>query len=336
MDSKLTFEGHIGEKIAKAKQGLGLMKQLKKWVSSEVLEQVYKLYVRPHLDYGDVIYDIATADKTTVFQDNDRDLTKKVESIQYEAARVVTGAWKSTSIVKLYRNLGWESLSDRRTMRKLCLLYETIENDFPRQLATTIENQKHNENSRHYKQNLSQTHLLKYKNIFCNTNKYKLSFFPSVINDWNMLDDDTKNARSKNIFKKKLLNKIRPKKSSYFGLRDNDEVRYITMLRMKLSPLREHKHKYHFADTSDPFCTTCGCLENNSHYLLHCRSFNRTRSTLLQKISNIIELDFSSLPIREIIYFLLYGKEDLENSDNLKILKLVSKFIEKTKRLDTF
>ena len=329
LDSKLSFEKHIDEKLAKSRQGLGLMKQLKKWVSSHVLESIYKLYVRPHLDYGDMVYDISGLNKPTIFnQENKNTLTKKVETIQYEAARVVTGAWKSTSMDKLYKNLGWESLSDRRTFRKLCLLFETIKNRFPLYLINTLDKHKYEDNSRLYNR-------LLFKNIPCRTNKYKSSFFPSVISDWNKLDFDIKNSKSKNIFKTKLLNKIRPKRSPYFGLRSNTKVRYITMLRMELSPLRAHKHKYNFNDTSDPFCVVCGNTEDTNHYLLHCKSFKLSRATLLQKVSDIICVDLSTLPQRRVVSILLYGMEDLDNVKNLNILTLVSNFIEKTKRLDT-
>ena len=128
-------------------------------------------------------------------------MARDVESIQYEAARVVTGAWKSTSIEKLYKNLGWESLSDRRTLRKLCLLFETMENNFPLYLVNLIDKFKFTEDSRYYNKT-----LLKY--VPCRTNRYKSSFLPSTINDWNMLEVEIKTSETKSIFKKKLLNKI--------------------------------------------------------------------------------------------------------------------------------
>ena len=56
LDHKLDFQSHIREVILKARRGIGLIKYLSKYVSREVLDQVYKLYVRPHLDYGDIIY----------------------------------------------------------------------------------------------------------------------------------------------------------------------------------------------------------------------------------------------------------------------------------------
>ena len=55
VDSKVNFKSYIREAILKARRGIGLLKYLSKYVSREVLDQTYKLYVRPHLDYGDII-----------------------------------------------------------------------------------------------------------------------------------------------------------------------------------------------------------------------------------------------------------------------------------------
>ena len=54
--SMLNFKSHIREAILKACRGIGLLKYLSKYVSREILDQTYKLYVRPHLDYEDIIY----------------------------------------------------------------------------------------------------------------------------------------------------------------------------------------------------------------------------------------------------------------------------------------
>ena len=47
--SKLNFKKHISEKLAKANQGLGVMKQLSKWVPSQTLQQIFKLYTQPQI-----------------------------------------------------------------------------------------------------------------------------------------------------------------------------------------------------------------------------------------------------------------------------------------------
>ena len=43
------------EAIVKAKRGIGTIRFLAKYASRDVLDQMYKLYVRSHLDYADII-----------------------------------------------------------------------------------------------------------------------------------------------------------------------------------------------------------------------------------------------------------------------------------------
>ena len=62
LDSRLNFAKHIKEKALKAMKGISLMKFLSKYIDRNVLDLSYKMYVRPHLDYGDVIYHNQRAD----------------------------------------------------------------------------------------------------------------------------------------------------------------------------------------------------------------------------------------------------------------------------------
>ena len=66
-----------------------MIRYLLKYVSRHVLDQMYKLYVRPHLDNGDVIYHKFDPELTL-------DFTKKIENVQYSAALAVSGAWRGT------------------------------------------------------------------------------------------------------------------------------------------------------------------------------------------------------------------------------------------------
>ena len=58
LGSKLTCYAHIKSAISKSRKGIGLLKYLSKYLPKYTLNELYKLYVRPHLDYGDVIYRI--------------------------------------------------------------------------------------------------------------------------------------------------------------------------------------------------------------------------------------------------------------------------------------
>ena len=56
LGERLSFAKHIYEAIIKAKKGIALLKFISKYVSRNVLSMAYKLYIHPHLDYGDVIF----------------------------------------------------------------------------------------------------------------------------------------------------------------------------------------------------------------------------------------------------------------------------------------
>ena len=49
---------------------------------------------------------------------------ESIEKVQYIGALAVTGAWQGSSRSKLYDELGWESLSDRRMFRRVLQLYK--------------------------------------------------------------------------------------------------------------------------------------------------------------------------------------------------------------------
>ena len=284
------------------------------------------------MEYCDIVYHTASPanELTPIFRVfSSRTPLQKIETIQYRAARIVTGAWYGTDKKKLYDNLGWESLEDRRTMRKLCVLHSTIENKYPRYLSAIVENQQ-----------LPTARQRETRALRPLVGGLQLSqtFFPSTIRDWNNLSPEIRKIRSSTKFKKTLLNQIREKKDSYFRLVSNRKVKYLTMLRLGLSPLKAHKHRHGFVEElqSGPGCEVCECPETTEHYLLHCRSYTLSRSTLFTKVSEIINRELSTLPRIRQTNLLLKGLSELSDLENLKILQLTTDFIAQTKRLDGF
>ena len=104
---------NINEKIIKAKKIIGIIKHLSNYLPIKTLDLMYKLLVRPHLDYCDIIYHIPSSTNGSL-----NSLMEKIEKIQYQAGLAITGAWQGSNRNKLYENLGWESLSDRRFIRR--------------------------------------------------------------------------------------------------------------------------------------------------------------------------------------------------------------------------
>ena len=63
-----------------------------------------------------------------------------LEKIHYQAA--ITGIWQGTSLNKLYEQLGWESLSDRRWSRRLFQIYKICNNMTPTYLLDNVPRQR--------------------------------------------------------------------------------------------------------------------------------------------------------------------------------------------------
>ena len=80
LDSKLNFKCHLSEKISKANKGIGIIKRLYNFLPRATLVNIYKTFVRPHLDYGDVIYD----------NSSNETFCQMIESVQYNAALAIT------------------------------------------------------------------------------------------------------------------------------------------------------------------------------------------------------------------------------------------------------
>ena len=56
LDSRLSSEKHLSEKIIKAKKNVGILKHLSQFLPLKTLDQMYKALVRPHLDYCDIYH----------------------------------------------------------------------------------------------------------------------------------------------------------------------------------------------------------------------------------------------------------------------------------------
>ena len=121
------------------------------------------------MDYGDIIYD----------QPNNESFCNKLETVQYNAALAITGSIQGTSKVKLYKELGLESLKSRRWFRRLCCFYKIKTFGLPSYLSNLISSGFHSYNTRNSESVVT---------YHCRTGTFKYSFFPWTILEWNKLD----------------------------------------------------------------------------------------------------------------------------------------------------
>ena len=327
LDSKLTFANHINEKLTKARKGIGIIKYLSSFVPINTLDQIYKMYVRPHLDFCDVIYHLPKI--SSVFDSSFRlsNWMDQIERVQYQAALAVTGTWKGTSTNKIYEELGWESLTDRRWFRRLVQFYKIKNNLTPDYLKDPVPppcNQligTRNNNDLH--------------NIKCRTNSYMNSFYPHSVKIWNDIGPTLRQAPSLSIFKSNILKLIRPQKKKLYNIHDPKGVKRLFQLRVGLSHLKHHKKCHKFQDSLNDLCYCQMSAETTEHFLLNCHLYTRERNNLNLVVNQILESNILFVPRNhQFVNLLLYGHATLNDADNKAVLIATLRFINDSCRFD--
>ena len=82
IDTKSNFQEHLKNMLYKVNKTIGLLQKLQNILPCEPLLTIYKSFIRPHLDCGDVICD----------QHCNKSFHQKLELVQYNAALAITGA----------------------------------------------------------------------------------------------------------------------------------------------------------------------------------------------------------------------------------------------------
>ena len=75
---KMNFNSYVDEKIIKCNKLPGLIRRLSMNSPRNALLTLYKSFIRPHLDYGGILYN----------KPNNEFFQNKIETVQYRAYRV--------------------------------------------------------------------------------------------------------------------------------------------------------------------------------------------------------------------------------------------------------
>ena len=94
LDEKLNFKLHVDSAISKVNKGISVIKKLRHTLPRKSLIAIYKIFLRPLIDYDDIIYD----------QPNKDSFCEKLESIQYKAALAITGAIQELPVIEFMQN----------------------------------------------------------------------------------------------------------------------------------------------------------------------------------------------------------------------------------------
>ena len=103
---------------------------------------------------------------------------EKVERIQYQVALAITGAWKGSSRSKIYDELGWETLSDRRKCRRVPQIHKIINTNTLLYLKSNLPP--------HCREMFTENIRTTFHAILCKPNGYMNSFFPDATASGNL------------------------------------------------------------------------------------------------------------------------------------------------------
>ena len=189
LDTRLSFEKHLETVLCKINKTIGLIHKLQDLLPRTALITLHKPFVRPHLDYCDILYD----------QARNASFHQKLEFLQYNACLAICWVIRGSSREKLYQELGFESLQQRRSYRKLCSFYKVFKNEIPCYLFNIIPIRNSSYITRKY------ANIPIYKT---NYSFFKNSYFPSTIIEWNNLDPNLRNSSTYETFKNIILKYI--------------------------------------------------------------------------------------------------------------------------------
>ena len=140
------------------------------------------------LEFDNILWDNSTKQQSDL-----------LESIQLDAARIITGLRRGTSHQVLLSETGILDLSARRTDAKLIQFDKILNNEAPSYINEIVK--KNNFHNTGY--NLRNTNL---KHPTPRTVTYQKSFFKATTDLWNNLDEELKNCTSLHSFKDTLKN----------------------------------------------------------------------------------------------------------------------------------
>ena len=160
--------------LNKLNKTIGHLRKLHNILPRSALLTIYKSFIRPHLNYGDIIYD----------QAYNASFHQKLK-LTVKACLVITRAIRGTSSENLFEKIGLESLQLRRWFRKLSCFYKLFKSEYPHYLFKLIPSKS----SSYVTRNIHNIPFFKTRHTF-----FKNSFFPSAIIEWNKLDHIIKNS----------------------------------------------------------------------------------------------------------------------------------------------
>jgi hypothetical protein len=311
LSDNLGWKKHAEETANKANRCLGILRPLKFILDCASLETLYKSFVRPILEYADIVWDAPDAHRHGL------DI---LERVQTEAARIVTGATARCSTENLYKEAGWEKLSLRRRLHRSTMMFKIMTGLAPESLLQKIPNRVE-ARTRYRLRNRGDIQV-----PFTRLVSYTQSFFPTAVRLWNEFTNALTNSPSVAAFKYNYLKATpRPRTNPLVYRGERREAVSHSRMRIGCSGLNADLcRELHVLDSAACTCPS-GDDETADHYLLHCEKYRAERHIMITNLAQLEHLQ----PNCEL---LLHGDPTKTLEHNTEIFKQVHQFIKTSKR----
>ena len=293
------WDKHIHSIISKVSTRLNIMRKLKFKLSRQALQIFYFSFIRPCLEYGNIVWcNISIG------------LSNELEQLNAEAARIVSGSTKLVSISKMFNELGWETLEERRRYHRLIFMYNIFYNKSPEYLSNIIPNRSFTQRSSRQQFTIP--------SILCRTSNYYNSYFPRAIREWNTLPPHACMLPIGTF--KDFIRPVKPKTPSYYVHGERMPQLLLSRLRLGCSSLKSDLFRKGIIDS--PYCICSNVIETANHYFFHCEKYTDLRR---QYISNLTGVNTE---------ILLHGDPSRSHHQNIEIADSVHHFILLSKRFE--
>lgn len=303
INNNLTWGDHVQDIITKAGKRLDILAFLKYRLDRNTLEVIYKTFIRPVLEYGDVLLSNMTDEQSGL-----------IEQVNKRAGSIISGAIRGTSSDVIYNELGWTTMESRRKNHRLAMFHKIINHKSPNYLSMCVPP---------YVRDITSHNLRGADNLvpMPGRNDYYLkSFFPQTVRDWNAIPIDIRKIVDHEKFKEALLNKHQCTNKLYSHGQRKFNILHAR-IRMGCSSLNAHLYNYHVIDS--PACECGAPSEDQFHYFLECRKFIVQRDLLITSITAISNYTIATL---------LYGNNNCTIEENKTIFDIVHRYIKDTNR----
>ena len=260
-DSQLNWNEHTAIVLKKARDAAHPIHLLKYRVSTKRLLFFYKVYIRPIIEYGCIIWGNYTAKFLPI------------ERVQYQIARSITGAMKKSSISKLNNILGLPSIENRCDYLTVNVIMKIYYGKAPEYLTQVLNYYRPNRHNPRDNLKLNPTGSL-----------YN-SFFERGIRLWNSLSHPIRSNISSSLFKPNVFshwNISLVYKCSTSILNRTTEI-HLNRILVEFSQL--HGDLFTHNVIGDNKCI-CNAIESRRHYLFECPNFVIFRNPFLNSLIN--------------------------------------------------